>query len=262
MTHQPYSRRDALRLLGAAFGSSLLGSCAGSTVMRGLESVVGIVGDSKPTLDILVDDELREHEDRIVHEISAFLRYPAVKKVLSFDPFSPPKPLTIHIYNGHPLEWQFAYGGNPMKINGALFALPSVSLSEVYNHFKPGPGKNAGESPHDFAARAAATVEKRYEQYHMLLDDPALAWMFRNMLVVHELSHQSWYHADGRPVTGHGVTTRPEVHVATELYHDRTIPRELWLKTLDFYSKFENVDHEPEQNIQEYIGKATLLTQR
>ncbi|MBI1971042.1 hypothetical protein HYS47_04805 [Candidatus Woesearchaeota archaeon] len=264
-TNQLYGRRDALRFFGAAVGSSFLGACTGSRVMRGLESLVGDskLTDSKPTLDIQVDDGLREHEDCIVHEISAFLRYPAVKKVLSFDPYSPPKPLTIHIYQGSPLEREFASSLGPiMDINGVLFALPPVSLSEAYHYVKQKLGKNKIESSGDFAARVAATAEERYEQNRMLLNDPALAWMFRNMLVVHELSHQPMYFADGRPAASHGVTTRPEVRVATELYHDQTITRELWLKTLGFYSKFENIDHEPEQNIQEYIGKATLLASR
>ncbi|MBI2147490.1 hypothetical protein HYU19_03355 [Candidatus Woesearchaeota archaeon] len=257
MTQYQTTRRTALRLLGLGAGAAALASCKHSPITQGLEY---LIGSNEPSLEIRLSEDLRDHEESIAREVSSFLRYEAVRRELGFNPLSPPIDYVIAIYKEVGFTPEFARShDNIVSLNGILFALQPVSLSDAYHDATSNLGRNPNESAQDFAARIATKAEQMYERHCILLGDQELAWMFRNMLIVHELAHRAWALDTSRPDPGHGVTTRPEVHVATGLYHDSTITRELWLKTLDFYSKFENVDHEPEQNIRDYIGMSTLF---
>jgi hypothetical protein len=174
----------------------------------------------------------------ITAEVLDFLALEEVHDALGFDPLLFDKPITITISAQH---FPKSFG---QQINAEVQIDSYIFSDGEYEYAL----NRQGISLDNYRDQIAMLKELRH--------NPAMRYLFRNLVIVHEISHVREYYSYSEArvltLTGHNVTDRIETDVLIRLYRAGKIDRCLCENTYRFSEKYRNSNHEGKKEIEDY----------
>jgi len=228
------SRRDFLGKAGKLAAGVLLSQSLGS-----LEGFAQEKTKSDKVLDFADNDFLKERP-WIETELNEFLKQQEASEILGFDLSDQKHKIKIAMAEssvGLGLGTTFPNGD--ILINGFLFSDGDPRAYLLKDGF----------SEQDLKQKIFA---QNLELIEHLRAKPALLKLYRDLTVAHEISHAGHKLGYAKEETGHGVTDRTEIRLATALLKSGKITPEAWEELFSLFSERINSAGETPDEIEKY----------
>src|SRR3989338_11625418 len=256
------SRRLFLQGLGSAAMMALAtGGC--SVLSEGASPLESMVNLFEPNSLRFAPTKIFEENLWIEDEIRQFLSQRDVLDVLGRDPQNYDRQINVIISDSSITMGHGLTNDVNIDLNGVMYLPKHYSKKEIAQAVHEQYSKDYRQNYADeFNHVVDLRTEELYRSNLVLVEDLEFARIYRNLLVAHELSHafantEIIYDKDGKVInnyaeTGHGVTNRTEIKIATNLYKSGKISKEMWGKIFDYHLKYKNNDKESDKQVLAY----------
>jgi len=181
----------------------------------------------------------------VKEEIISFISKDEIRRILGYNPLNSGKKIQLSIFESSIL------GGF-----GRTYSDDGTIEIDAHLFSKNDPRKYVEEQGMEYDEN-----KEIFKLFDVLVkSDEKILRLYRDLLVVHELSHagERFSLIGEEKETKHGVTTRIEIKILTELLLAGEIDKETYEFLFDIYKKYMNDDKEDENVIEEYRSQVLI----